>query len=142
MAITTSYPTGIDTFGGVIEQGSQEPNNKVAQAVLALEKLNGIVPGTASCAKTIATAASAVTFTVASGSMRQITSIKRACVVTISATGAYNGQIFTLVRNATGAHTVAVNATVTYAATATVWGSMWQLQRGAWRIIGSYGATA
>jgi hypothetical protein len=138
MGITTAYPTAIDTFTGVIEQGSQEPTNKIAQAVLALENLSGIIPATSGTAKTVATAATSVTLTVASGSMRQITAINVNTKITLSTAGVTNGQVFTLTRNCAGAYTVAVNAIVTYAATSTTFGSTWQFTRGAWALVGSW----
>jgi len=101
-ARTTAYPTAFDSFPGVPDVGNHDPINAVAQATVALEKVVGLVPATASTALTLATA---TTVYPSGGSVRTISSVNIAAGVTITVTaaGATPGQYLTIAKTATGA---------------------------------------
>jgi hypothetical protein len=134
---TTAYPTSIDTFVGTVDLGGNE--HKIAQALRAVEHRLGTVKATSAQALTVSAAASAITLTVSSGCVRNITTLARNTVITLSTASATEGQEFTLLRTATGTHTVAVNAAATYSST---FGSIWRYVGGVWKLAAERKPTA
>lgn len=133
---TTAYPTAKDSFPGIPDVGNHSPINAVAQAVVALENVVGIIPATASTNITMATA---TTVTLASGAVRTITTVNMAggATITISTAGATQGALFHIYKIATGgtgAVTIDGKAFTTHKKFSAVLGFV----NGAWRMLSNY----